>query len=639
MKYPDRSSILRSLLVCFCAAQLIVALVARAQTPEAGDSLQGVRVPEASDTLQGGQPAATAQPSKRTPFVFSSRDTISYGSFLRYHTYSLDHLLETVPGFVLNRLGPIGADVFFSRYGVGAGRGTVYMAGIPINDPQSDVAPFALFPTTTINHLVFNHSSPDVMHGRAGLEGSVDVVELQPLPDQPFTAFELSKGTNNLRQRRVRFASPQSRVGIDLGYDELLNDGYPYDPETGAFDFGRSVSRFQTMNLRGELPGGETYFFSFRWFRDVFQGRLADAEDERRRNGHYAIASTHLDSWRFTFFERNYDVSLPDSHTVNHTTALYSRVTPIAGRRLKTELSAGIEDIRSEQFVGGAGGKRKIRLGYTGGHATFAAGKDVRARFEWALRHHYRGKTAWGGRTTLYVPFWSSHEIALNVGRAFRMPNLGERFLPLHNSPSVGADKIVGNRYVDPEYAWEGGVRFKSKIGFLVSELYLKGMRVEDAIAFTPVPSAGETWLIPQNGAKEELGFFEGHWEIGRSFFGANLGLSGAWIQAIGERDGFFANVPQTRVDAVFFISRDLFESTSGLRFVAEYQYSSERSWQPAGDCPAYNVLNLKLDARLLDAHLYLMWLNVFDENFRTVGPLMLTPRTFVYGVQWTIFN
>ena len=138
--------------------------------------------------------------------------------------------------------------------------------------PMFTASTLPLFPTTTINHLVFNLSSPDVMHGRAGLEGSVDVVELQPLPDQPFTAFELSKGTNDLRQRRVRFASPRSRVGIDLGYDELLNDGYPYDPETGGVDFGRSVSRFQTMNLRGELPSGESYFFSFRWFRDVFQG-------------------------------------------------------------------------------------------------------------------------------------------------------------------------------------------------------------------------------------------------------------------------------------------------------------------------------------------------------------------------------
>jgi hypothetical protein len=513
------------------------------------------------------------------------------------------------------------------------------MAGIPINDPQNDVAPFALFPATTISRLVFNHSSRDMMHGRAGLEGTVEVSELQPLPDRPFTAFELSKGTNDLRQRRVRFASPRSRVGIDLGYDELLNDGYPYDPVTGAVDFGRSVSRFQTMNLRGELPGGETYFFSFRWFRDVFQGRLTDAEDERRRSGHYAIASTHLDSWRLTFFERDYDVSLPDSHTVNHTTALYSRVTPFSTQRLETELSAGIEEIHSEQVVAGVRGKRKIRLGSLGGHATFAGWKDIQARFEWALSHHYRSKTGWGGRTILYVPFFASHEIALNVGRAFRMPNLGERFLPLHNSPAGSADKIVGNRYVDPEHTWEAGIRVKSIVGWLESELRFTGMRVGDAITFMPVHMVGETWLIPQNGDEAQLGFFEGRWEVARSFYGTKLGLVGGLIQAIGEREGFFANVPQTRIDAVFSVSRDLFQATSGIRFLAEYQYSSERSWQPAGDCPAYNVLNLKLDARLLDAHLYLLWLNVFDENYRTVGPPMLIPRTFVYGVQWTIFN
>jgi hypothetical protein len=663
MKYPDRTSMLRILLVCLCVAQLLVALATRAQSheesdslqsapvpeesdslqsapvPEASDSLQSTRLIEKGDTLQGGRPVAAMQPIERNPFVFSPHDTISYRRFLQYHTYSLDHLLEAVPGFVVNRSGPIGADVFFSRYGIGAGRATVYMAGIPINDPQNDVAPFALFPNTTINQLIFNHSSREMMHGRAGLEGSVDVLELEPLPDRPFTAFELSKGTNELRQRRVRFASPRSRVGIDLGYDELLNDGYPYDPVTGAVDFGQSVSRFQTVNLRGELPSGETYFFSFRWFRDVFQGRLTDADDERRRSGHYAIASTHLDSWRFTFFERDYDVSLPDSHTVNHTTAFYSRVTPVSTPNLETELSAGFEDIHSEQYIGGVNARRKIRLGSLGGYATFTGWKDIQARFEWALGHHYRGKTGWGGRTTLYVPIFTSHEIAINAGRAFRLPNLGERFLPLHNSPALGVDKIVGNRYVDPEYAWETGIRIKSKVGFLQSELRFTGMRIEDAIAFLPVPANGETWLIAGNGDSEQLGFFEGRWEALRSVFGTKLGLSGGWVQAVGEREGFFANVPQTRLDAAFSISRDLFESTSGLLFIAEYQYSSERSWQLAGDCPAYNVLNLKLEGRLLDAHLYLLWLNVFDENYRTVGPPMLTPRTLVYGVQWTIFN
>jgi hypothetical protein len=595
--------------------------------------------PEETDTLRGSEPAEVLKTVERLPFVFSPHDTIPYLHLVQFHTFSLDHLLETVPGFVVNRPGPIGADVLFSRYGLGAGRGTVYLAGIPINDPQNDVAPLALFPTTTIGNLVFNHSSRDLIQGRAGLEGSVDVLEIQPLADRPFTAFEVSKGTNDLRQRRVRFSSARSKVGIDLGYDELLNDGYEYDPLTGAVDFGRSVSRFHTLNLRGELPSGERYFFSFRWFRDVFQGQLIDPEDERRRSGHYAIASTQSDSWRFTLFERDYDVSLPDSHTVNHTTGLQTRVTPLSGRHLRMEFGAGIEDVHSEQFIGGAGARRKIRLGSLGGNATIRGWGNMQARFEGALGHHYKGQTGWGGRTTLHIPLFPSHEISLNAGRAFRMPNLGERFLPIHASQATGAEKIIGNRYVNPEMAWEAGARIISKIGPLESEFRFTGFHVDDAITFLPVSMEGETWLIPGNGDEEELGFFEGRWNINQSLLGTKLGLAGGVVYAVGDREGFFANVPETRIDASFSISRDLFESTSGFLFRTEYHYSSSRRAFPGGYSPAYGILNLKLDARLLDAHLYLMWLNVFDENYRTVGPLLLTPRTFVYGVQWTIYN
>jgi hypothetical protein len=627
MNYPNGASVRRLLFACICIVHIFVPRAAEAQVREDGDTLQSIETPPAARPIEG------------TPFVFSPFDTIANEQVLQRHTYSLDHLLETVPGFVVNRSGPIGADVLFSRYGMGAGRGTVYMAGIPINDPQNDLVPFALFPTTTINHLVFNHSSQDHILGRAGLEGSVDVLELQPNSDKPFTAFELSKGTKNLRQRRVRFSSPRSTIGIDVGYDELLNDGYSYDPETGAVDFGRSVSRFQTMNLRGEFPNGESYFFSFRLFKDVFNGQLADPNDERRRNGHYAIASTQLNSWQLTLFEKDYDVSLPDSNTINHTTALYTRVTPVTSRRFDAEFGIGIEDIHSDQIVGGIENKRRTRLGTVGGHATVHGWRDVQARFEGALGHHYRGKTGWGGRAILSIPLLSSQEISINAGRSFRLPNLGERFLPLHLSQASGADKIVGNRYLDPELAWEAGVRIKSRIGFLHSEMRFTEIRVEDAITFMPVAQQDEVWLIPANGDGQNLRFLEGLWNAGRSFYGIRLGLAGGVIHAVGDREGFFANVPQTRVDASFSLSRDLFKSTSGISFLTEYQYTSTRRAFPGGDSPAHSILNLKLVARLLDAHLYLQWLNVLDENYRTIGPLMMTPRTLVYGVQWTIFN
>ncbi|MFH1755005.1 MAG: TonB-dependent receptor plug domain-containing protein [Candidatus Latescibacterota bacterium] len=627
MKYPDAGTIFRCMFISLCLIVMFNVHIGRAGTLQEADSLQS------SESIGMDKQVFAI------PFIFSPFDSISNDQYWPLHTYSLDHFLEAIPGFVVNRAGPIGADAFFSRYGAGAGRGTVYMDGIPINDPQNDRAPLTLFPTSSINNLLFNHNSPDVILGRSGLEGSVAIGELEPLSDRPFTAIELSKGTNNLRQRRVRFSSARSRVGIDMGYDELLNDGIPYDPEIGAVDFGRSNTRCHMMNLRGLLPSGESYFFSFRWFRDVFRGQLTHPAEERRRSGHYAVASTNLDSWRFTLYERDYDVSLPDSHTVNHTTGLYTRVKPLSTGRLDSELTLGVEDIHSQQTIGGASGSPKLRTGSIGGHATVRGWKDIRTRFEWALANQHRGKTGWGGRTTLSIPLAASHEISMNAGRSFRLPNLGERFLPLHDSPAAGVDRIMGNRNVDPEMAWEAGVRIRSKVGFLESEVRFTGMQVEDAITFQPVLMEGETWLIPGNGTEERMNFFEGRWNAGRSFFGTEFDLGGGVVHAIGDRKGFFSSVPRTRVDASFSISRDLFKATSEILFITEYQYTTARRAFPGGESPEYSILNLKLDARLLDAHLYLLYLNVLDENYRTAGPSLLTPRTFVYGVQWIIFN
>jgi hypothetical protein len=54
---------------------------------------------------------------------------------------------------------------------------------------------------------------------------------------------------------------------------------------------------------------------------------------------------------------------------------------------------------------------------------------------------------------------------------------------------------------------------------------------------------------------------------------------------------------------------------------------------------PAYDVMHLKIDMTLLDAHIYFMLLNVLDEQYQTISPFLMTPRTFVYGVQWTLFD
>jgi hypothetical protein len=575
----------------------------------------------------------------KIPFAHSPNDTIAFDQFLLEHAFSLDHFMEALSGIVLRRYGPIGADAPFSRYGIGSGRGTVYLAGVPINDPQNDIAPLALVPTTSVQTLVLNNSDPGVFFGRSGLEGSIQIVERNPRPDRPYTAFELSKGRYDLRQRRVRFASAQSTLGIDLGYDELLHNGYPYDEITGALSFGRSRTRFQTANIRGELPNKETYFLSFRWFRDTFLGDVRNLQGERRRSGHYAIASSTLRSWRFTLFERGYDVSLPDSHTVNHTTAVYATVRPYGSESIDSELGFSVEDIHSQQVIAGCVSKPTLRRAAVGGKTVFRGWGDVLAKAEFTAGYHLRGKAGWGAGGSVFFPLADSHQLSLDLAKSFRLPNLGERFLPLHAAGTSGRTRIVGNRYLDPENLWEAGIRLRSKLGFFENETRLRGFRAEDRIHFHPREIGEEIWLIADNGDGGRLGLLEEYCSVQGSIYGSLIRLSGSVAYAFGEREDYFSAVPEVKATASFSIRRDLFRSTSSILLASEFQYSDSHRVFPGADSPPFGALNLKLDARLLDAHLYLLWLNVFDRNFRINGPQLLTPRTLVYGVQWTIFN
>ena len=104
--------------------------------------------------------SAPRQDQRRFPWR-SPFDTVHTGDYSSTHTFSFGHFIEQLPGYFLERSGPIGADAAYSRYGMGRGRGTVYLGGVPLNDPQDDRAPLVLVPTTGIGRLVFgNASSP-----------------------------------------------------------------------------------------------------------------------------------------------------------------------------------------------------------------------------------------------------------------------------------------------------------------------------------------------------------------------------------------------------------------------------------------------------------------------------------------------
>jgi hypothetical protein len=571
----------------------------------------------------------------------SPADTVRGRDYRRRHAFSLDHFFELWPGFVIGRRGPIGGDAEFSRYGIGRGRGVLYLGSVPLNDPQDDRIPLALVPTTAVGDIVVAGPEGTFFPERANIEGAYRIVEPAVPVDKPVVAIELSKGDRGLSQRRARFSSAAGPTGIDFEFDELRDGGYSFDARgiVQGSEYGRSTTRIQGGNLRGELPGGAGYLFSFRRFRSTFDGDLVAADRKSRRDGHFAVIRSSIDRLELSIFERSHKVAATDSATSNHTAGVYAAMPFTLGSGAELSLGAGYEDIHSRQQMGDEESRPRLQKGCLGvaGRGFLPAG--FVAALEANATHYFDMSTGWGAGATFGRELGPHNEAVVAFKRRFRMPNLGELFAPRHRltlNPSV---ELTGNRYVDAETAFDASAGWFAHFGPLTNAMRATGLRVRDPILDEPVALAAGNVRSPQNGASEDLFVFEDQASFQHSFLGVLFELAGSVEYTSSNGARFFSSVPEYRANAWATVGSDFFRQTSGFRLSAEYQHAGARKAGSVEPLSSYDVVNLKLVFRLIDAHLYVQWLNVTDVKYQTVRPYLMTPRTFVYGVEWAIFD
>ena len=596
-------------------------------------ALSSAQAKTASDSTK------TALPWHLGPVYQGAFDEVTRGLYLQRHSYSLDHFLESEPGLLLTRSGPIGKQVAFSRYGIGRGRGVVYLNGIPINDPQNDMAPVTQFATSGLGILQIDGDRGNLVLQRESIEGFLRIEEQPPLTDKPRTFIELSKGDKNLRQRRIRFSSGASKVGLDIAYDELLNDGYDFDARgiLGGLDYGKSSTRQTSFALRGQLPEGEDYSVSFRRFTSVSAGDLSSVNNEERLKGYLGVAGVALRGGaHVAVFQRGYAATFPDSVTSNTTLAVQARWSFEPTRGTTGRLGVAFEDIVATQDVGGSSDRSKLRK------------TTVGARFARELPVGLSGSASFTGVDYhgLFSDWGASAGVARQMGRNARaivrfrrglgMPNLGELFLPAHMSGGV---MVGGNGGIKAESSWEASGQLIARWGALTNELMVAGIRAVDPITFAESTVGAQQWSRPVNGAEEDLTVVSNRLVAHKSFRLVETRFDGGVTHTRGDRNHYFAATPRTRAGASLRAGNNLFEETSALYFGAEYVYNTERKDYDGRSLPSYTVWNFRLDGRLLDAQMYLMMLNVFDQQYQTQRGFLMTPRTFVYGITWELFQ
>lgn len=572
-------------------------------------------------------------------FALGRFDSLSHEEITPRHSLSFDQLLEYIPGYFVSRAGPIGADALVSRHSIGRGRAAVYLGSILINDPQNDIAPIALMPMSSVGKLLFEGSTR-YHPSQSNIEGVIEIVEPRPLDDRPLTFIELSRGDRNVGQRRFRLSSARGPIGFDYGFDELLNDGYNFDTReiVQGPNVGKSTARTQAFSLRGRLPGNASYLFMFRDFRSTFQGDLDNFFNERLRNGHTTLVRGTFGRSELDVFDRVWDVSAPDSSTENHTTGVSLSVPVSLGQDKYISMGGVYEDIFWRQDIGGASERGKLSKASIGvrGHLRLARGSGV--RFSVDATHYVEKKTGWGGTFHLSQKLTSYSQLALEVERRFRMPNLGELFLPTHTASGTST-LVTGNEFLKSEGSIEGTARLLTSGKGIEHELRATVMRVRDPIFPTPYSDGTTDFVRPENGESENLFVLENRFQSRGEIWGWNTELAGGVEFTGSERRRYFSMVPEWYANVSLTIGKAFFKNSSDLYFRAEYQFSDERQSVDGTTLDRFDVLNLKLDFRLIDAQLYIMWLNVFDERYETVSNYLMMPRTFVYGVEWTLFD
>lgn len=582
----------------------------------------------------GPAPAQSTAPPDSVATPILSFDLITRETFVRRHAFSLDHFLEFEPGGVVARLGPIGNDAYFSRWGIGRGRVVFIVNGIPLNNPQDGTAPLVDIATSGLAQLSLDGASNSARE--SGIEGTIEMREMVARPSRPHTFIELSKGTNELRQRRVRFGSEAGRIGLDLSYDEVLDDGYNFDANDILFPQpapeGRALSRNAAVVVRGDLEERARYAIGLRRFRSSSTGDLVSAANEATRGGHLAWATAGVGPVEATAYGRGYSSDRADSATTNESAGGVVSWNQRYGDTVLRVFALG-EHTNATQSVAGAEARTRTSLG--------SGGAGVESRWAGATWFAHGSAAfdeqqgAWGAAAgaRLDIP---RGDVAVSARRAFRLPSIGERYLPSHTRDGY---TISGDDAIDPEVAWEGSAAWTLRAGAVTNRVRGSWIRSEDYISFA-IPVGETLSRRAANSSREpSMSFFEERIAVAAKWGKFELGADAGGTYATGDREGAFQSVPRTQVNASLVVGRSLFEASSALYLEGSYAFMDERRDYNGVPLSSYQVVNVGIVGRLIDVRVYLKWLNLLDESYQTVSGYLMTPNTLAYGIEWTLFD
>jgi hypothetical protein len=435
----------------------------------------------------------------------------------------------------------------------------------------------------------------------------------------------------------VQFQSEDGPLGVDLSYDEVLDDGYYFDQSATTLrdpDFGRARSRNSAIALRGKPETGADYGMGIRTFESSFDGDLGAPDIESRSDGHLAWLHAGVDAARVTVYGRGFSTTDPDSTTDNEAVGVI--FTTRVGKRQRLYMRLRGEQLDSAQDIQGIRVSRQLLGGEATAGAAFALGGAGEVFVEGGATGDDQSDLVWNGTAGLRL-VTARNVLGVRAGRSGHLPTLAQRYAPAYDAPSF---VIAGNPGVDPEAAFEVQGEWEWHTRYFVNRLRYSWIESKGSIRYLPFDVDGDRWRIPLNDQERRaLSVVEERLVMEFGMGPLRALTEGGVTVATGDRAAMFAGVPRVQVNGSLLVGGEMFEKTSALYGGVEYLHMQSRVDGSGAVLPAFDVVNLVLVGRLLDARLYAKYVNLLDARYTTTGDYLMTPASLCYGIEWTLFN
>jgi outer membrane receptor protein involved in Fe transport len=546
---------------------------------------------------------------------------IDLSTFSRFHPSSSSHVIALGAVATERCSGCVGQPCLL-EIGGASPRSVLFLKdGIPFEDELTGVSDLSLISGVALRRIEVEADASSSIYGPGGSRGAVNLVSKAFEGVAPYSRVGASNGSHGFQQVELEFGrgvgeSWRGYVTSDYVRGDGFTPGADFDMKTFGGDLSyllggmkAGVSAYRVDAKRG-MPGDTSGVRPFR------------REEKRRLLGALYLASSTFDAK--LYYREGWS---QDTDSLENEVG--TRTSDNAGGWVKKAFNVG----RHRIVIGGTSRQRKLdaedslSCDVLDGGITTSAELEVLPLVWISPSVSYWYDETYGSEVSPRLSVSMAYSLGLlmfaSVARGFDAPTLAELF-----------SSASGNSELHPEHAWSysGGFRYEQEGISATASAFLSER--SDLIR-----TAGDTTGIHVNsGLKERVSGvrLSARGELSRLLAGANLCLISSE-----DTEGQYEAGSAPGISAGGYAGlHDTFRKGNlGLSFVVEAEHVGERPADKDVPLPAYSLVNLCAEVRIVDVRFFHQILNILDEEYESVPGYSMPGRTIRYGIEWEFWN